>query len=387
MDAVEQAPTAEPTADLNAGPVEFGAELDSFFNTVQAPAEEPVVPVKELADEPPGNEPASKEETPAGDEPADPSEADPLEEVKDPDVKDWTPQAARAFKEVKAEAKALKARAAELESELQQREARLQELEALANDPKVKDVTERAEEYEQAMILRNLESSSAYKQLVKEPLNRIVTEMDAIAEKYSIDPDTLVEVSVMEDEAAQDERLEELLVNASLRDRSRIYNLIEQTKPILEQRRALHENAQEALREAEAIEQENRQAELAERARTRLEAASAVVKRMESKMPFLTTLDGVDLKALAAEVGKMDPGSLNPALASYHMMAGKLFPTLANAYLGMRFEVEKLTDRLADYDRAGSPLNGGTAAGNEPGSDDEPFEASLNRKLAGVFGS
>ena len=387
--AVAEAPPATPVESAPATPevastpldtgdnMGFGESLDAFFaKQEQELVQTPVVqtPAAETPKaETPKAEAAEAPETPQ----------DPLDEV-DNDLKEWTPQAARRFKELKAENKAAKARTAELEAAMTQRESRLAELEALADDPKVKDMTSRAEEYEQAMILRNLESSSAYKQLVGEPLAKMVGEIDGLAEKYSVDSDALIDLVVMDDEAVQEERLGELLATASDRDKFRLYKIIEDVKPVLEQRRVLQENAQEALREAEALEQTQSQAELAERAQTRLKAAKEVAKRIEAKLPFLQAFEGVDLAKLTDEAAKTDYTKLDPALGAYHTMAGRLLPKMATEYLAARREIEALTERLADYDKSGSPLNGGSPSGRAaPTADGLSFEAAVNA----AFGS
>ena len=366
--------TDAPSPEAPATPVtpasnDFGSALDAFFDGPDSGFIEPALP--------------AAGETPKAAEKAAEPVADPLDGVDD--LKEWTPQAARRFKELKAEAKATKARATELEGTLTQREARLQELEALANDPKVKELTSRSAEYEQAMLLNDLENSSAYKSLVRTPLERITGELDGLAAKYSISGDDLIDVVVMEDEAAQEERLGELLANASDRDKFKLYKLIEETKPVLEQRRVLHENAREALAEVRELEAQQEKLSLVERVEQRTAAAQVVAKRIEAKLPFLATFDGVDLTALAKEAGENDYSKLDPAVGTYNTMAGKLLPALATQYLALQKEIATLTDKLAEYDQLGSPLesgfpgaNGGPRAGGDR-SFLEAVEASFPR--------
>lgn len=343
--AVADAPPAD-TAPLDtfATPDAFGSVLDAFFNEAEAAPALPTV--------------AASTETPAtGDDLVTPGEKtpeDPLSELDD--HKEWTPQAARRFKEIKASEKAAKAQLAELQTQLTQRESRLQELEALANDPKVQELTSKAAEYEQTLLLRDLENSSAYKSLVRAPLERITGEIDALAAKYSISGDDLIDVVVMEDEAAQDERLGELLANASDRDKRKIYKLIEETQPVLAQRASLHANAQEAMAELNELERQRDQMTLVERSQQRATAASEVAKRIEKSLPFLTSFEGVDLTALAKEAGETDYGKLDPAIGTYNTMAGKLLPKLANNYRALQRELASVVEQLAEYDRTGSPL-------------------------------
>jgi hypothetical protein len=348
---------------------DFGSGLDAFF--AQADAELAQIPDLAPASTPESDKKTVNPEPKLADDAKKPLDsvekaaADPLDEVDN--LKDWTPQAARRFKELKAEAKAAKQLAQERQEQLTQREARLAELEALANDPKVKDLTSRAEEYENAMLLRDLENSSAYKSLVREPLERITSEIDALAAKYSVSGDDLIDAVVMTDEEAQDERLGELLANASDRDKRRIYKIIEETHPVLEQRAALQANAREAMQELQELDKQREQLTLVERAQQRSAAAKEVSKRIAKSLPFVATFEGVDLEGLAKQAGETDFTKVDPTIGTYNTMAGQLLPKLANQYLALQRELAAVVDKLAEYDRAGAPLGSGHPSGFAPG--------------------
>jgi hypothetical protein len=362
---LETPPAAAPVSAETTHAGDFGSGLDAFF--AQADAELAQIPDLTPAAAPKTPESAEKAAVSAEKSPeaAEKPAADPLDEVDN--IKDWTPQAARRFKELKAEAKQAKLLAEERQAQLAQREARLAELEAIANDPKVKELTSRAEEYETTMLLRDLESSSAYKTLVREPLERITSEIDALAAKYSVSGDDLIDAVVMTDEAAQDERLGELLASASDRDKRRIYKIIEETHPVLEQRAVLQANAREAMQELQELERQREQLTLVERAQQRSAAASEVAKRIESKLPFLTTFEGVDLAAMAKQAGETDYTKLDPAVGTYQVMAGHLLPKMASNYMALQRELASLAEKLAEYDRSGAPLGSGHPSGFAPG--------------------
>jgi hypothetical protein len=364
-----EAPPAEaPVSPDLASAGDFGSGLDAFF--AQADAELAQIPDLAPASTPESDKTTVKPEPKLADNAENPLDsvekaaADPLDEVDN--LKDWTPQAARRFKELKAEAKAAKQLAQERQEQLTQREARLAELEALANDPKVKDLTSRAEEYENAMLLRDLENSSAYKSLVREPLERLTAEIDTLAAKYSISGDDLIDVVVMTDEEAQDERLGELLANASDRDKRRIYKIIEDTHPVLEQRAALQANAREAMRELQELDKQREQLTLVERAQQRSLAAKEVSKRIAKSLPFITAFEGVDLDGLAKQAGDTDFSKVDPTIGTYNTMAGHLLPKLANQYLALQRELAAVVDKLAEYDRTGAPLGSGHSSGFAP---------------------
>lgn len=300
--------------------------------------------------------------------------------------KDWTPQAARRFKQLKAELKTSKSRLSELESSLSQREARLKELEAIADNPEYEQLRSRVDEYEQELMVTRLESSQIYQQLVAEPLGELVGETDAIAEKYDVDANALLDAIAMTDEGEQEEALADLLAAATDRDRFRVYKIIEQVKPILHQRAVLQENAQEALQEAEALQEQMTRQQLAERAAERQRVASDVADRIRTKLSFLEGVDGVDFAALSKRAAETDPGTLNPVDAAFQSFAAQLFPKLAREYVSLQKELSSLTDKLAKFDRATPRAGGGgisnTLSGAGP-SDSRSFADAVNAAFGG----
>lgn len=349
----EAIPTADTAPADNGGFVE---SLDSFFASMENPAPEPT-PTSTQTSTP---EPSAENTEPAS-EPSD-SKPDVLAELDSVEPKDWTPEAARRFKELKAELKTFRTRAEELEQVAAQKETRLQELQALADNPEYQQLQERIAQYEQQMLVSNLESSYAYKSLVEQPLANLVQEADSIANKYSIDSDTLIEVIAESDEAAQEEKLSELLANASDRDKFRIYKIIEQTQPILEQRRVLQEHAEAALREAQELDNQRQQQTLIERVQQRQEAANSVADKLKSKLTFLSGMEGVDLSAIAKEAAELEPSTLDPVTGTYQAIAAKLLPKMAAQYISLQKEIDVLTDRLAEYDRSAPKAGGGSLA-------------------------
>ena len=290
-----------------------------------------------------------------------PVEADPLSDLDSiEEPKNWTPEAARRFKELKSELKTYRSRAEELEQTVTQKESRLQELQALADNPEYQQLQERISEYESQMLVNKLENSHAYKTLVDQPLANLVNEADGISKKYSIDPNALIDAISESDEASQEELLTELLVNVSDRDKFRIYKIIEEVHPILEQRNILQQNAEAALREAEELDNQRQQQTLAQRVQQRQEAASAVADKLKAKLTFLSGVEGVDLAAIAKEAAELEPSTLDPVTGTYQAMAAKLLPKMAIQYMSLQKEIDTLTERLAEYDRAAPKAGGGS---------------------------
>lgn len=356
----------------------FVESLDSFFASMDNPVEPTPEPVKEPE---PTKAPEPTKET-APEPSAEPNPLKDLESIEEP--KDWTPEAARRFKELKAELKTYRSRAEELEQSVNQKESRLQELQALADNPEYQQLQERIAEYEQQMLVSKLESSHAYKTLVEQPLANLVEEADSIAEKYSLDAGTLLEVIASDDEAAQEEQLSELLANASDRDKFRVYKIIEEVRPILEQRKVLQEHAEAALREAEELDNQRNQQSLIERVQQRQEAANAVADKLKNKLTFLSGMEGVDLTVLAKEAAELDPSTLDPVTGTYQAMAAKLLPKMASQYLSLQREIDSLTERLAEYDRATPKAGGGSL--NTSGTPTTPDGKSFLDAVTAAFG-
>lgn len=285
-----------------------------------------------------------------------------LDQVED--VKSWTPEAARRFKELKSELKTFKAKSSEMEAALRQRESRVAELEAIASDPEYSAMRSKIEEYENGTLLNRLEQSSAYRTLVTEPIAALVSSADEISNRHGIEPDTLLEAIALSDEATQEERLSEILADVSERDKFRVYRIIEDMKPIIAQRDALKENSQAALAEAQALDEERSRAAFADRAKERHSAAVQVADKLKTKLSFLSSMEGVDLSAIAADVARINPADLDHVEGSYQAMAGKLFPKVASRILAQQREIDALTEQLAEYASAAPRAGGGFSPGS-----------------------
>lgn len=386
---VSDAPPSDPIATIPV--VDESSFIDSieqaFGNTPAKPVEDPkptdAAPADDKpADPPTDDKPADKpvDDKSADDKPSD----DPLAELDDLEssTKDWTPQAARRFKELKAELKAVKAQLEERDSEATQLKSRTEELQALADNPEFKAMQERLAEYETKLMVTRLEETAAFKSAVAEPLNKLAAEAEAIANKTQIDPDDLFAAIALEDEAAQDERLSELLATASDRDKARIYRIIDEVKPIVARRDELVTNAEAALREAEALEDAKKQESLRERAQARQTAAERVLKTVETKVPFLKEIEGVDTAALLKEAASVDPGTLDPTTGAYQIFTARLFPKMVAHVMGLQQELEKLTSRLAEYDEAEPSIASGSPGGSSgKQSDGLSFVDAISRQL------
>lgn len=369
--AVEQIPEA---FEANS----FEAALNAAFSNLEASSKEPE-PVKEESVEP---EPEQESVASAAEVE---SEQDPLEQLTE--EVDWTPKAANRFKQLKEELKGSRSELDQLRQLSKEQEAKLQELSAIAENKDIEQLQSRIAEYEQERMFTNLEQTTAYQEAVTKPLATLMEQADQIADKYDIDSNSLIDVLALDDADAQDEKLSELLPNASDRDKARIYRIIEEINPILERRKTLFDNVEEAAKEAALLEETRQKQELAERARLRDNVTRNVVERITEKLPFVKTLEGLDISTIQNKAASVDPTVIHPVDFAYNAVSAQLLPPIVRELMAMRKENEALTDKLAEYETAEPKLSGGSpnapkrsgSSGSEGG-----FVDAINRAFGGL---
>jgi hypothetical protein len=231
-------------------------------------------------------------------------------------------------------------------------------------------------------MFTDLEDTQVYKDAITKPLDTIIDNTRELAEKYDVSPDDLVEALAIQDTAEQDERISELLVDATDRDRARIYRTIEDLTPILQKREAMLENASEALGEANLAKEQKEEMELAERARERNSAAKNVVARVQKKLPFLSGIEGLDMAAIQAKAAEVDPSVIHPVDYTYNSVSAQILPSIIKEYMGMRKENETLTDRLAEFEGA-EPTMSGSAPSSSAKGEDLSFTERIEAAFAG----
>lgn len=391
--AVEATEAVEAPTNIDAlpdatEPTSFEATLEAAFaNLDQAPAEpEPV------AEEPPAAEPepepvaeeSSEEVQDTGNEVQESD--DPIENLTEDIGDEWTPKAANRFKELKTELKTNRSELEQLRQQSAEYESKIQELTGLAENKDVEQLQERLAEYEQQQALSNLEQTQAYQQAVSQPLEALVEQADQIADKYEVDSDALIDVLSLDDPQEQEEKLSELMPNASDRDKAKIYRIMEDIDPILQRREQLYENADAALHEAKYLEEQQSAAIAAENAQLRQNITKNVVERVQEKLPFLKGIEGLDMSAIQQKASETDPTVLHPVDHAYNAVSAQVFPTVVRQYLEMRKEVEALTDRLAEYEDAEPAMSGQTKApaAGAGVSDSASFEERVNAALGAV---
>ena len=312
---------------------------------------------------------------------------DPLESLTDEIEDEWTPKAANRFKELKTELKSSRSELDQLRQQSKEYESRIQELTGLVENKDVEQLQSKLAEFEQQQSLTNLEQTQAYKTVVSEPLAALVAQADQLADKYEVDPDSLIDIISLTDPKEQEEQLAELLPNASDRDKAKIFRIMEEIDPIIQRRTSLYENADAALAEAKHLEEQQLAASAAEQAKLRQNVTRNVVERVQEKLPFLKGIEGLDMQAIQRKAAETDPAALHAVDHAYNAVSAQVFPTVVRQYLEMRKEVELLTDRLAEYEDAEPAMSGQTKVSSVTGSgfsDNMSFEQRVNAALGAV---
>ena len=386
---IEVADPVETLPEAAEAQLDFGSALDAAFARLDnpetepepepEPAEEEVVEVEaedeevteEATEESTETEPEAKEES-----------FDPTDDLNEDIGDDWTPKAASRFKQLKSELKSATDELEALRQQASESDVKVKELSGEVASTDIEALQEKLAEYEREKMFTNLEDTQVYKDAITAPLDTIIDNTRELAEKYDVSPDDLVEALAIQDTTEQDERISELLVDATDRDRARIYRTIEDLAPILQKREAMLENASEALGEANLAKEQKEEMELAERARERNSAAKNVVARVQKKLPFLSGIEGLDMAAIQAKAAEVDPSVIHPVDYTYNSVSAQILPSIIKEYMGMRKENETLTDRLAEFEGA-EPTMSGSAPSSSAKGEDLSFTERIEAAFAG----
>jgi hypothetical protein len=374
IESVNEAPAIDGLQDTGMGDSfeSFETTLQNAFNSLDKAAN------GVAEQEEPTEEKAVEEEVSDYSEPFD----DLSEDVGD----DWTPKAANRFKQLKTELKTSVSELEQLRQEKVQYESQIKELTGLAESKDVEQLQVKLAEFEKKQMFSDLENTTAYKQAVTEPLAQLLQQSEQIAEKYDVTVDALLDIISLTDPDLQQEQLAELLPNASDRDKAKIYNIMEAVVPIFDRRSKLFEQSAEALAEAKMLEEQTRNAEAAERFKLRQNVTRNVVERVESKLPFLKGIEGLDLSAIREKAASVDPTAVHPVDFAYNAVSAQILPAVVREYASLRKEVETLTDRLAEYEDA-EPKMSGSQPSSKRMSQKVGGDASFEDRVNAAFSS
>jgi hypothetical protein len=391
-------------ADLDVGGVEnsfsqaFEEALDRLDNPVEEAQPEPEVPESEpQVPQPESEAPEAETEEESSEPLAEGEEAqeseesendfDPTNDLETQDTADWTPKAARRFKQLKEERKVLRSEVDELRQRTTEYESKIQELSGAVDNEDIETMREQLAEYEQQKMFTDLENTTSYQETVTAPLLELLNKAEQVADHYDIDSDALIDVISMDEGEDQDEALSEILEDVSDRDKAKIYRVLEDINPILDHRSNMINNLEEAYYEAQNLEEQRQNQQAAEKAQERQVVTRNVVGRVKEKVPFLAGFEGIDFDAITEKAAGTDPAVIHPVDAAYNAVAAQMLPSLVKEYSALQAELENLTDRLAEYEEAepgtsGSVPDSGRVA-NSAGSN-VSFEDAISQRLSGV---
>lgn len=389
-------------ADLDVGGVEnsfsqaFEEALGRLDNPVEEAQPEPEVPEPEVP-QPESEAPEAETEEESSEPLAEGEEVqeseesendfDPTNDLETQDTADWTPKAARRFKQLKEERKVLRSEVDELRQRTTEYESKIQELSGAVDNEDIETMREQLAEYEQQKMFTDLENTTSYQETVTAPLLELLNKAEQVADHYDIDSDALIDIISMDEGEDQDEALSEILEDVSDRDKAKIYRVLEDINPILDHRSNMINNLEEAYYEAQNLEEQRQNQLAAEKARERQVVTRNVVGRVKEKVPFLAGFEGIDFDVITEKAAGTDPAVIHPVDAAYNAVAAQMLPSLVKEYSALQAELENLTDRLAEYEEAepgtsGSVPDSGRVA-NSAGSN-VSFEDAISQRLSGV---
>lgn len=388
--------------DLDVGEVEnsfsqaFEEALDRLDSPVEETQPEPEVPepqvpqpeseVPEAETEEESSEPLMEGEEAQESENSE-EDFDPTNDLETQDTADWTPKAARRFKQLKEERKVLRSEVDELRQRTTEYESKIQELSGAVDNEDIEKMREQLSDYEQQKMFTDLENTTSYQETVTAPLLELLNKAEQVADHYDIDSDALIDVISMDEGEDQDEALSEILEDVSDRDKAKIYRVLEDINPILDHRSNMINNLEEAYYEAQNLEEQRQNQLAAEKAQERQVVTRNVVGRVKEKVPFLSGFEGIDFDAITEKAAGTDPAVIHPVDAAYNAVAAQMLPSLVKEYSALQAELENLTDRLAEYEEAepgtsGSVPDSGRVA-NSTGAN-VSFEDAISQRLSGV---
>lgn len=384
---VAEAPAVEQIPDATPEPASFSDAIDAAMSQLSGETPATPEPVAEPAPEP---EPATEvaeaaPENPNADatsEPEEPSNENPLEELTE-EVGAWTPKAANRFKQLKSELKSNTSELENLKVANAQHELKIKEMSGLVENRDIDQLQNAVADYEYDRAFENLEETAAYQQAVTEPLSALMEQANQIAAHYDVGEDDVLNIIAGEDADAQEAALQQHFGEASDRDKAALYRIIDTVDPILNRRQELYEHVEAALNEASVLEEQRNNQAIAEQAQFRTDVTRNVVQRVNEKLPFLSGVDGLDMKAIEAKAAGTDPTVVHPVDFAYNAVAAQLLPTVVREYLTARKESEFLTDKLAEYEGAEPTMSGIPAAdGSSRAPADMSFEQAINAALS-----
>lgn len=253
-------------------------------------------------------------------------------------------KAGEAFKKLKSSLRTEQERAADLERQLTELR------EKSADSEELTKLKEQVEQYEAELAAYKVEATAEYKASVQEPIQKVLDFANALADKYEVDANRLIDALGETDESKQDEMLSELLTGFSDRDKVKLYQAAAEIPTILKREQEIRENSKEALRELEE-KQTLAQKEAAEKARAEMEQSlDTVWQKLQEKVPLFESEDATLQRTLAkvkADAKAIDLGSVDNNTRAFATYAGLMLPVVLREFKTLQARTDELSKELA----------------------------------------
>jgi hypothetical protein len=249
--AESQNKTDAPSIEVPTGE---GSAIDFFKNALFASEETPAAPT--LPDPKPAAEAPAVEtkEAPATSEPA--AEAPKEEPVKSDgdlpeDIAKASEKSKSSFRKLQAKLEAEIAAKKELETKLADAQKEFESAKEISDDhPKLQELREKIAEYENEFSIVKVQSTSAFKEAVTKPAEKIGASLAEIAAKNELPDSTLIDAILSEED------LTEVLSTFSEKDRFTVYKLQDEYSRVKAVRAEMLESANQKLTELQKQEAE-----------------------------------------------------------------------------------------------------------------------------------
>jgi hypothetical protein len=277
-----------------------------------------------------------------------------------------------AYKKSHKENPRLKARIAELESQGQSHAGEVEQLRK-----HVQALYEERQQLAHAVEVGNVEASPRWKDEVTKPLNRMWERIQSIGKKNNLEPKKIADLL----NHGLDRDLEEYVSEASIADRSALYNMFEQLSDINDKRRELKENASQLSQSdyQKALSQQNDYYHQVFGERTK--AIQAMIPKLEERvMPYIPKDKRHDLREIAKDV--LDYDNWKEDAKMYGGYAAVILPDLLDSMKALRAELKQVKADNVKL-RGGGPKAGATGS-RPPSAKGGEEQVDLTRPLSEI---
>lgn len=264
-----------------------------------------------------------------------------------PDVATSTDKAQSSWRSLKDQLKSRTREAENLRRELEEFRTKHPAL----DESEITQMRQRLEEQEQALRVSKVEATKEYKEAVARPLAGIRESVSKIAEKHGIPKKDIFEVFESEDTDAQSEALSDLAAGLPEFDKIRLYELVRENAKVLNLKKKVLGNSEEALRRIEAARQQEEEKSREQTSKEYTRAVDTVWKGLEEAVPIFKRQEGNDpwneqIDQLVESVRSTDFNTLDSAGRAKLATRGAVAPVLLQMLQDLYSEHQEVVEEL-----------------------------------------